>query len=66
MSRRTDKPEFERLDDRNSSTILAEFAHLLRHNRKYWMIPVVGMLLVLGLLIILGGSQLAPFVYALF
>jgi hypothetical protein len=38
----------------------------LRANRLWWMTPIVVCLLAVGLLIILGGTGLAPFIYSLF
>jgi hypothetical protein len=39
----------------------------LRVRKKYWMIPLIFVLLLLGVLIILGGNTtIAPFIYTLF
>lgn len=39
----------------------------LRKYRKYWLVPLIIMLLLLGLIIVLaGGSAVAPFIYTLF
>ena len=39
----------------------------MRRQRKYWLMPVVFMMVVLGGLVVLTkGSAVAPFVYALF
>ncbi|MBI2511525.1 MAG: hypothetical protein HYV96_06065 [Opitutae bacterium] len=46
--------------------LLRELWLLLRHNKKYWMLPILVLLLALGALIILGGSAAAPFIYRLF
>ncbi len=47
--------------------ILKELFDFLRQNRKWWLMPIVLFLLLLGLLIILSqGSALAPFIYTLF
>ncbi len=46
--------------------MIREFILFLRHNKKWWLLPIVLVLLVLGLVIILGGSSLAPFIYTLF
>ena len=43
-----------------------EFLQFLGHNKKYWLLPIVIVLLLLGVLIILGGSPAAPFIYTLF
>ena len=39
----------------------------LRTRKKYWLIPIIVILLGFGLLIVLtGGSAIAPFIYTLF
>lgn len=47
--------------------ILAEFFQFLKERKKWWLGPIVIVLVLLGLLIVLTqGSAVAPFVYALF
>ncbi len=37
------------------------------NRRKYWLAPVIAILLLLGILIVFGGSSaIAPFIYTLF
>ena len=48
------------------SGLLSEFASMLMHNKKWWLTPIVLVLILFGLLIILGGSSYAPFIYTLF
>lgn len=46
---------------------LGEFWDFLKHRKKLWLTPIVGLMVVLGgLLILAKGSVLAPFVYTLF
>jgi hypothetical protein len=48
-------------------SILAEFWAFLRVRKKYWLAPIILLLLVFGGLIILAqGSAVAPFIYTLF
>jgi len=48
-------------------SIALEFWQFLRMRKKYWLLPIILMLLALGALMILTeGSALAPFIYALF
>ena len=47
-------------------SLVREMFELIRHNKKYWLIPVIIGLLGFGLLVILGGSSAAPFIYTLF
>lgn len=47
--------------------IASEFWQFLKVRKKFWLLPIVIMLLSLGALMILTeGSALAPFIYALF
>jgi hypothetical protein len=38
----------------------------VRHNKKWWLIPILIVVLLVGLLVVLGGSGAAPFIYVLF
>lgn len=46
--------------------LAAEFIGLLKDNKKWWLLPVIVMILGLGLLVLLGGTAAAPFIYTLF
>ena len=47
--------------------ILLEFWEFLKVRKKYWLIPIVFFLLLLGTLIVLTeGTALAPFIYTIF
>lgn len=47
--------------------ILQEFWLFLRERKKYWLLPIVLVLGLLGGLIVLTqGSAVAPFIYTLF
>jgi len=48
-------------------SILKEFLLFLKQEKKWWLIPLVLVLLVLGALIVLtSGSVLGPLVYPFF
>jgi Family of unknown function (DUF5989) len=48
-------------------SILAELWTFMRARKKFWLAPIMLMLLVFGGLIILAqGSAVAPFIYTLF
>jgi hypothetical protein len=39
----------------------------MKERKKFWLAPMIVVLLLLGILIVLGsGSALAPFIYTLF
>ena len=60
------KTAFEQAQQGRQAGIIKEFFLFLKHNKKYWMIPILITLLALALLIILGGTAVAPFIYTLF
>jgi len=46
---------------------LRELWGFLKTRKKFWLLPLIIILLILGTLIILaGGSALAPFIYTIF
>ncbi|WP_460692734.1 DUF5989 family protein [Mucilaginibacter puniceus] len=46
---------------------LKDLFNFVKQRGKWWLAPVIIALLLLGLLIVIGGSSaLAPFIYALF
>jgi hypothetical protein len=48
-------------------SILAEFWVFLRERKKFWLLPLVLVLLLLGLVIVLtANSAVAPFIYSVF
>ncbi|MGA7711391.1 MAG: DUF5989 family protein [Rhizomicrobium sp.] len=48
-------------------SFLVEFWDFLRTRKKYWLLPIIIVSLVLGGLIVLTkGSAIAPFVYTIF
>jgi hypothetical protein len=57
---------FEAAGRRQQSGVLGEVFQMLRHNKKYWLIPILLVLLALGALVLLGGTAAAPFIYSLF
>ncbi|MGE5756854.1 MAG: DUF5989 family protein [Planctomycetaceae bacterium] len=46
--------------------MLAEFLSFLAHNKKWWLLPIVLFLFLVGILIFLSGTAAAPFIYTLF
>ena len=48
-------------------SIVREFFAFIKHEKKWWMIPLIAVLLIVGALIIFAQtSPLAPFLYPLF
>jgi hypothetical protein len=48
-------------------SLLMELLRFMRSRKKFWLVPVIVMMLVLGgLLILAQSSAIAPFIYTLF
>ena len=58
--------KFEELKPPPRQGLIREFIGFLRHNRKVWMAPLIILLVLIGLLILVAGSSIAPFIYPLF
>jgi hypothetical protein len=56
---------FSRQAGKRSPGLLNEYWHFLRHSKKWYMIPTIVLLLLLGLLVALSASGLMPFIYAI-
>jgi len=46
--------------------LFTEIWDFVRHNRKWWMIPILLALLMLGILALVSATGAAPFIYSLF
>jgi hypothetical protein len=47
--------------------VLNEIWQYMMNNKKYWLAPIVIVLVTIGVLLaVVGGSALAPFIYTLF
>lgn len=58
--------EFERQADQSQPGLLVEFAHFLRYNKKWWLIPILVTLALLGVLVFLSSTTALPWIYAIF
>tara|TARA_B100001996_G_C18305966_1_gene456616 strand:+ start:397 stop:546 length:150 start_codon:yes stop_codon:yes gene_type:complete len=48
-------------------SFLKEFIEFLKVRKKYWLLPIIIVLVIFGGLIILSqGSAIAPFIYTIF
>ena len=66
MTEKRDVEAFEREAQEQSKGLLREYVDFLLHNKKWWLIPIIIALLLVGVLIVLGSSPAAPFIYTLF
>jgi hypothetical protein len=60
------KDDFVAQAGESRTGIAAEFVDFLKENKKWWLAPIIISILGLGLLVVLGGTAAAPFIYTLF
>lgn len=54
-------------DTRQKLSILSELWDFMRIRKKWWLGPIIFILVVLGIVIVMAeGSAIAPFIYTLF
>ena len=58
--------EFERAATGKSGNLAGEVLTFLRQNRKWWLLPLIVVLVLVGGLIVLSSTAVAPFIYTLF
>lgn len=58
-----DASDFHRQAAQPSHGLPREFWDFIKDNKKWWLIPIIVALLLLGVLVFLGESALAPFIY---
>jgi hypothetical protein len=47
--------------------LLSDLWGFMRERKKFWLAPIIVVMVLLGLLIVLGqGSAIAPFIYTIF
>ncbi len=46
-----------------SQGLVREFIDFLRENGKWWLLPILIALLLVGMLLVLGSSAISPFIY---
>ena len=62
----TEKDEFTEKAAEKPRGPLAEFMSFVLHNKKWWLTPIIVVLALVAVLVVLGGSGVAPFIYSLF
>jgi Family of unknown function (DUF5989) len=51
----------------SKSRVIGELWEYMRQNKKYWLAPIIIVLVLVGfLLVVAKGSAVAPFIYTLF
>jgi Family of unknown function (DUF5989) len=61
------RSEFElAADQARGGGLLRDLLGLLGQTKKWWLLPVLVVTLLMGLLILLSGTAAGPFIYTLF
>ncbi len=47
-------------------SFLREIISFIVETKKWWLVPILFVLLIIGLLVIFADSAIAPFIYSLF
>ncbi len=58
--------ELDRLAEEKAPSIIREFIDFLLDNKKWWLVPILAVMLLLGVFVMLSGTAAAPFIYTLF
>ena len=54
---------FEREARQQAPGLIREFYDFLRFNKAWWLTPIIIVLLLVGVLVVLAGTSVAPFIY---
>lgn len=60
------RAKFERAAKDRAPGLIAEFWGFLRHNKKWWLLPILLVLAILGALLFVATTGVAPLLYPFF
>ena len=60
------RQDFTRQAASKQSGVIVEVWQFIANNKKWWLTPIILVLIAFGILIALGGTAAAPFIYTLF
>jgi hypothetical protein len=58
--------EFTRQSQLRRHSLIGDLLFFIRNTKKYWLLPLIVLLLCFSLLMVLATSGAAPFIYTLF
>lgn len=58
--------EFAKIGAGKRSSLVGEYLFFLKTSKKWWMLPLVLVLLGFGVMMLLSSTGAAPFIYTLF
>jgi hypothetical protein len=66
MPNRDDVRDFIQQAEQAQPGLLREFWEWSHHNKKWWLTPIVVLMLLMSLFVFLSSTAVAPFIYTLF
>ncbi|HEY1602900.1 MAG TPA: DUF5989 family protein [Pirellulales bacterium] len=57
---------FDDLKNQGRNSLFTEFLYFLAQNKKWWLLPILLVMGLVGILVLLAGTGAAPFIYTLF
>ena len=66
MSQLPDPNSFQEASQASGGGLFADLISFMAENKKWWLIPILLVLGLLGVLLVLGATGAAPFIYTLF
>ena len=60
----TPKDEFLQAAGKEERGLLSEFVAFMAENKVWWLAPILIVFLLLGVLLVLGATGVAPFLYS--
>jgi hypothetical protein len=66
FSAKSASDEFARQAQSAQRGFFGEFLYFLTHNKRWWLAPILVVLLLVGTLLLLSSTAMAPFIYTLF
>jgi hypothetical protein len=64
--RDSEQSEFLRGAEEERGSFLSDYFAFLKRTRKWWLLPVLIVVLLFGALVVLAATGAAPFIYTLF
>lgn len=58
--------DFEKASKEKQGNLISEFMGFLKQTKKFWLLPLILIMLALAALLVLTSTAAAPFIYTLF
>lgn len=66
MAEEKQQSRFEAAAATESTSLVKDWMAYLKQNKKWWLLPILGAMLLLSVLLLLSSTVAAPFIYTLF